>query len=79
MQGLGDILHKRNLEEPPEIQVIKEFVQAKLKCDCQVLLKDDRIIIQVPSAATAGALRIHLMQLQKILRSKKKLVIRIGR
>mgnify|MGYP003577973995 CR=1 FL=1 len=76
--ALGDLLPKRQFEEPPEVRIIKDFVMEKFNQPVQVGIQQTQIIIQVKSAALAGALRPHLYVLQSSCETEKRLVIRIG-
>ena len=77
VDSLSDILGGRIPKEPPEIRIIKNFVQEKFKTSTQVAIGQNQIIIGVKSAALAGALRMHLHELQALCQTKKRLVIRI--
>jgi hypothetical protein len=75
--SIGDLLGKREFEEPPEVRLIKDFVRKRFDVDVTVALQQHQIIIGVKSSALAGALRMHLHELQELIASKKRLVIRI--
>lgn len=75
---LGDILRNRRVDEPPEVQIIKSFVQKHFGASCRVVTQPQQIIIQVSGASLAGALRIKLHELQKLCKTDKRLIIRIG-
>lgn len=75
---MGDLLIGRNYGEPPEIRQIKEFVQAEIGLVPAVSVNTETFVIRVPSAAAAGALRGKLFRLQKQLKGKRRVVIRIG-
>lgn len=77
-QLLGDVLGNRNYGEPPEIRQIKDFVQAELGIQPSVSVNAETFVIAVPSAAAAGALRTKLFRLQKLLDTKRRVIIRIG-
>lgn len=76
--SLADLLGKRNFEEPPEVRIIKEFIRERFDVDASVLVQQRQIIIGVQGSSLAGALRMHLHQLQKLCATDKRLVIRIG-
>ena len=78
MSSIGDILAKRDLQEPPEIGLIKQYVQDKFKSNVSVTVQDQQIIIAAPSAALAGTLRLHSQDLVKVCQTDKKLVFRIA-
>lgn len=76
--SLGDILANK-WDEPPEIAIIKSYAMRHFKSSVGVTLHDKQIIINAPGAALAATLRMHLPDLQKELKTDKKLTIRIGR
>ncbi len=76
--SLKDILAKRNAAEPPEIQLIKNFVRSKINSPVSVSISTNQIALWVPSAAAAGSLRMHIYELKNRLETTKRLVIRIG-
>jgi hypothetical protein len=76
--AIGDLLPKNRFEEPEEVRIIKAFVQERYKQTPAVTVKPNQIVIQVKSAALAGALRMHLHELQELCQTKQRLVIRIG-
>lgn len=78
MDSIGNIIGKDRFEQPPEIAIIKSFVADKFSSKCEVSVGPQQIIIVVPGAALAGALRFKLQELQKLLKTDKKLLIRIG-
>ena len=75
---LGDILSHRPYNEPPEIKQIKDFVQEVIGITPAVAMKPDSIIVSVPNAAAAGALRFHIFKLQQQLGHKRRIILRIG-
>lgn len=77
-QSVGDILGKRQYDEPPELMVIRDFVRAHFDEVPKLKLTKNSIIISVSNAALAGALRPHLYTLQGKAKTDKKLMIRIG-
>lgn len=76
--SLADILAGRKAEQPPEIAIIKQFLQDNWRADCSITMQADQIVIQVKSAALAGALRPKLHELQELCSTTKRLVIRIS-
>jgi len=75
--SIGDLLPKKRFQEPPEVRTIKEFVENKFQQSVGVTVQTSQISIQVKSAALAGALRVHLHELQTLCNTDKRLVIRI--
>jgi hypothetical protein len=78
MRQIGELFDKSRVEEPAEVRVIKDFVYEKFQVIPQITIQQTQIIIGVPSAALAGALRMHLHQLQQLCQTEKRLAIRIG-
>lgn len=76
--SIRDLLPQERFEEPPEVQVIKDFVLDKFQQPVKVTIQPTQIIITVSSAALAGTLRTYLHKLQELCQTEKRLVIRIG-
>ncbi len=76
--ALRDLLPQRKFEEPPEIQIIKQFMQENYQQTPEITVQPKQIIIQVKGSALAGTLRMRLHELQQLLQTDKRLVIRIG-
>lgn len=76
--AIGDLLPTKKFEEPAEVRLIKNFVLENYNYSPSVTLRQNQIVIQVKSAALAGALRMRLHELQEITATKKRLVLRIG-
>lgn len=81
MQGmsdsLADLLQKRGFEEPPEVQIIKNFIRERFGADASVTVQQRQIIIGVSGSSLAGALRMQLHELAKLCGTDKRLIIRI--
>ncbi len=75
---LSDILSRRLPAEPPEVKVIKDYIKEHFDSLVSVSIGKSQIVITVPGASLAGALRMSLFELQSHLATDKKLVIRIG-
>lgn len=75
--SIGDLLDGKRFAEPPEIKLIKDFVEQRFKVTPGVSVSERQIVIGVKSGALAGALRQQLHQLQESLDTDKRLVIRI--
>jgi hypothetical protein len=75
--SLGDILSKKQMDEPPEIGIIKQFLQDKFQATAVVTVHPNQIVIGVSSAALAGTLRMYLHHLRQLCKTEKRLIIRI--
>lgn len=76
-ESIADLLGRKNLDEPPEVQIIKSFVSKHYKASCNVNIQPQQIIIVVKGASLAGAIRIRLHELQALCQTDKRLVLRI--
>jgi predicted RNA-binding protein YlqC (UPF0109 family) len=77
--SIADILGKKSYGEPEEIAVIKNYVRKELRTEVSVTVQDRQIIITVPTGAMASALRPHLYKMAIECKTKKRLMIRIGK
>jgi hypothetical protein len=75
--SLGDLLKRKNFDEPAEVSVIKTFLHENYKVDCQVTMQQRQIVIAVKGASLAGAIRVRLHELQALCQTDKRLVLRI--
>lgn len=79
--SLGDLLPKQRFEEPPEVRIIKDFVQTRYQQTVGVTMGQTQITIHVASAALAGTLRTQLHELSALCfgnQPPKRLILRIG-
>jgi hypothetical protein len=76
--ALSDILADRFEPEPPEIVVVKDYVQENFGKTVAVAIRDKNLIITTQSSALAGALRPHLYKIKMKCGTDKQLLIRIG-
>lgn len=75
--SLSDILADK-WDEPPEIKLIKNYVQKKYREKVGVSVSARQINITVPNAALAGALQLNKEELLRELGPSRRLAIRIG-
>lgn len=75
--SLFSILSHRNFDQPPEATAIKDYVQAHFHETIEVIIRERDILLTASDAALAGALRMHLYQLQKAAATHKRIVLRI--
>jgi len=78
MDGLGDILRRRDLDEPPEIRAIKDYVRRYYDADVKVTLQPHAIVVAARSAALIGSLRMNLPKLQAAAATEKRIMLRVG-
>lgn len=75
--SIADLLAGRNMAEPPEIKAIQKFVHDRYQVTPKIAVSEQQIVIGVPSAGLAGALRPLLPQIKEVCQTNKRLVIRI--
>ncbi len=80
-ESLGDILRKRSdaQREPEEFAIIRKYIQDRYSFTPKLATSRGGISITVPSSAIAGNLRFELYDIAKLLDTKTRLFIRIGR
>lgn len=79
MDSLTDILSRKDFDEPMESTVIKKYVHEKFNETVAITIHEREIIIATPSAALASTLRFKVLELRKLLDTKKRLVFRVGK
>ncbi len=77
-KSLGDILAKKNMAEPPEVQAAKAFIRDLFQADCSITVRSNDYVVAVTGAALAGSLRLHVHELQAAMGTSKRIVIRIN-
>lgn len=78
MDGLGDILARRDLDEPPEVRAIKDYVRRYYDADVKVTMQPHTIVVAARSAALIGSLRANLPKLEAAAATDKRILLRIG-
>lgn len=78
MDDLGDILRRRDFDEPPEIRAIKEYVRRYYDAEVKVTVQPHAIVVAARSAALIGSLRLNLPKLQEAAHTEKRIMLRIG-
>lgn len=74
--SLGDLLQKFDRSEPPEIQIIKEYVKEHIGIEPGVAITKAGFIVSLPNSSAAGTLRFKLFQLQRQLGHERKIIIK---
>ena len=75
MDNLSDILAKKDLSEPPEYKIIKEFVLNKYEETVNIKIDISKITILVSNSALANSLRMNIPELQELCNTTKRIVI----
>jgi hypothetical protein len=79
MDGLGDILSRKDFDAPPEVRAIKEYVRRYYDADVTVTMQQHAIIVAARSASLIGSLRVNLPKLQDAANTDKRILLRIGK
>lgn len=79
MDGLGDILSRKDFDMPPEVRAIKEYVRRYYDTEVSVTMQAHAIVVAGRSAALIGTLRLNLPKLQAAAGTDKRIVLRIGK
>ncbi|HSX31274.1 MAG TPA: hypothetical protein VLE99_05130 [Candidatus Saccharimonadales bacterium] len=76
--ALGDILARRDFDEPKEVRAIKEYVRRYYEAEVKVTVQPHAIVVAARSAALIGSLRLNLPKLQAAAGTDKRLMLRVG-
>lgn len=79
MDDLRSILGNKDFDEPAEMKSIKKYVHDEFKIIISVQIRDNDIVIIVPSAALANTLRLRGPEIKRRCQLDKKLTFRISR
>lgn len=77
VHSLGDVLRRKDFDEPPEMRAIKSFVQDAFQTSVEVLIRERDIVIICSSASLANSLRLKSLELRAAIDTEKKLIFRI--
>lgn len=78
MDSLSSILSGKDFDEPPEMNSIKKYVLDEFQSPVSVQVRDNDIVVSVPSAALANMLRLRSPEIKRRCQLDKKLIFRIG-
>lgn len=78
MDGLGDILQRKDFDEPPEMRAIKEYVRRHYDAEVHITMQPHSIIVAARSAGLIGSLRMNIPKLQEAASTDKRIMFRIG-
>jgi hypothetical protein len=79
MDGLSDILQRKNFDEPLEVRAIKEYVRRYYDdAEVRVTMQQHAIVVSARSAGLIGSLRLNLPKLQAASGTEKRILLRVG-
>lgn len=78
MDGIRDILLRREFDVPPEVQAIKTYVRRHYDEEVAVTVDKRQLIVAHKSAGLIATLRLNVPKLQKAANTEKRIVFRVG-
>jgi len=75
MDKISDLLARKNLSEPPEIKIIKDFILSKYDEDINVQVETNKIIIFANNSALASSIRMNIPEIQRACGNNKRIAI----
>lgn len=78
MDSLKNLLGDRVPTEPPEVQLIKQYVLQEFKLPVSVVVQDTSIVISSPNAGLVTTLRLRGPVIKNLCQTDKRLAFRIG-
>jgi hypothetical protein len=78
MDGIADILSRKDFDVPPEVQAIKDYVRRHYDQDVHVTADKRAFIVSARSAALIGTLRLNAPAIQKAANTDKRLIFRVN-
>jgi len=78
MDSVADILGRYSPQEPDEIGAVKRYILDEFGAKARVGLHGETLVITVHSASLANALRLKILSLQTVAKTKRKIMFRIG-
>jgi ribosomal protein L31E len=75
MDNISDILANKNVSEPPEIKIIKDFILKEYDEIVSVKIELNQIIIYVGNSALASNIRMNIPKIQAACNSSKRVAI----
>ncbi len=76
-ESLAELLGRHRRSEPDEIKQIKTFVKSKYNHKVSVKLNNEQIRIETNNSALAGELRLQSNNIQRLINTSKKIIIKI--
>jgi hypothetical protein len=78
MQGIADILKRKDFDVPPEVEAIKAYVRRHYDTEVAVTVLPREFVISAPSSGLIASLRLNVTALQKAANTDKRISFRIG-
>lgn len=78
MESLAEVLSRYQPQEPDEIGAVKRYIFNTFGAKARVGLHGETLVVTVGSASLANALRLRVVTLQKVAKTDRKIMFRIG-
>jgi len=78
MDGIADILRRKDFDVPPEVEAIKTYVRRHYDAEVTVTVQQRGFMVSARSAGLIGTLRLNAPKLQKAAGTDKPITFRIG-
>lgn len=78
MDGIADILSRKDFDVPPEVQAIKDYVRRHYDTEVAVTVLPRGLVISAESSGLIASLRLNVRKLQEAANTDKRISFRIG-
>ena len=78
MDGIADILSRKDFDVPPEVRAIKDYVRRHYDADVAVTVLPRGLVVSAKSSGLIATLRLNVSKLQETANTDKRISFRIG-
>lgn len=78
MQGIADILKRKDFDVPPEVEALKSYVRRTYAAEIAVTVLPREFVVSAPSSGLIATLRLNVTELQKAADTTKRISFRVG-
>lgn len=78
MDGIADILSRKDFDVPPEVQAIKDYVRRHYDAEVVVTILPRGLVVSARSSGLIATLRLNVRKLQQVANTDKRISFRIG-
>ncbi len=78
MDGIADILSRKDFDIPPEVRAIKEYVRRHYDAEVAVTTLPRGLVVSAKSSGLIATLRLNVRKLQEAANTDKRISFRIG-
>ncbi len=77
MESLNQLLGDKNFDPPEDIEKLKRYIRDFYHEEVEIMISNNRLIIQLPSASLAGAIRMNLPAIKRELKIEKQISLMV--